>query len=105
MVCEVTADTLLYGTIYPLYRLCYNGDRTCLYRMNEPDEHRRVNSIQRRLKTSVRLCPCLKERDGVIYSRLHVPLPCDPTMLPRNLIQRIPVPEKLADISGDLHLK
>jgi len=66
MVCEIMADTLLYGTI-SLLTACTTTAIVLGYlpfTVNKPYEHRRGNSMQLGLKTSARPCPCLKERDG-----------------------------------------
>lgn len=63
MVCEVSADTLLYETRnFPLTAYATIAIVPALYSVNEPYERRPGNSIQRELEN--RPCRCLKERDG-----------------------------------------
>lgn len=64
MVCEVMAGTLLYGTTSLFTACATTAIVPAFYRVNEPYEHGRGNSIQREMKISARPCPCLKEKDG-----------------------------------------
>lgn len=98
MVCEVTAGTLLYGTI-PLLAACATTAMVpTFYRVNWPHQHKSGNSVRRELESSARRCPCLAVKRGIPDSCTSAVIRC------RQGIQfkGSQFPNRVTGISGDL---